>query len=661
MAKSKKTSKTAASTSRDDFTRTMLDRSSLCFDFDTDQRRMVRDDMKFAFVAGNQWDSHMTKFRANRPCYEFNRIRQLIRRVTGQQLQNKPQIKCRPVESNDVDTAEVYNGMIKNIESQSNAEVAYDTAFQWACGGGFGVIRVVSEYESDSTFDQCLKIKTVYNPLNVYWDPSSKEYDQSDAEFWFFIEDIPLTEFKRRWPNAVAVDFDGPMDQYDYQWWYQDTVRIAEYWYKEDYDKRLYLLNDGSTVEADEFDAVADQAASEGITVVRERTVKCPKIMSVMVCGTGQLEKPTEWGGKMFPQVVQWGDILTIDGHQIYSSMTRFGKDAQRIHNFEMSTMVEVVAKQPNAPLVATVKMIEGLESYYERLGFDDPPVVIYNVDPAAPNAKPTREPMAQFPVALANIAGMMSDELKAVLNIYDASVGNRSNETSGRAIMARQQEGDTANFVYIDNQIKALRRIGQILVDCIPNYYDTERSIRILGEDGGEKFIKINKPFIDPQTGRPVVLNDLSRGKYDVNVTVGKNFETVRMETLDAATSLSQAQGPMGILGQYLLIQNMDVPGLDEVRKAARKLLITQGLLEPGEKDAPPPPPQPNPKDVADAQQKLASADKARADAEHTRVETAILAASAPATIQKADNEAAAGTPPPDFDQGFPTAENQV
>lgn len=630
MAK-KKTS--PANGGRDEFTTLMLQRASDAFAFDSEQRRRVKDDMEFAFIPGNQWDDHMAKKRRNRPCYEFNRLRQLIRRVTGQQLKNKPQIKVRATEDGDVDTADIYNGLIKNIEVQSSAETAYDTAFQWSCGGGYGVLRAVADYESGDTFDQCLHIKAVADPLTVFPDPAARELDWSDARYIFVTEIIPLDEFKRRWPKAEAVDFEQPgMDDFDREWWFDDTVRIAEYWYVEDEKRKIYLLNDGTVVDAEEFDPIKDEAANpqdggEPLTVKSERDVIKPCVYSVIVSGAGKLEEPTKWGGTMIPIVPQWGDVLTVDGKKIYSGMTRFGKDAQRIHNFEMSTLVEIIAKLPNSPLKATPKMIEGLESYYERMGYDDPPVLLYNADPIAPSVGPQREPMSQFPAHLANMSALATDELKANVGVFDASIGARTNETSGRAILARQAEGEISNFVYIDNQVKALKRLGEVLVDAIPHYYDAERSIRILGEDGAEKFIKVNRPTLDEQTGEVKIVNDLSRGKYDVTVTVGKSFDTARMELAEAAQALSGQQGPFGALGQFLLLKTLDLPGMDEYVKAARKQLVNMGLLEPGEGEQPPPPPQPNPKDVADAENKMASAKKSLADAEQTELETQITA----------------------------------
>jgi len=618
---------------KDSWTKEMLERASDAMTFDTEQRRQCVEDMKFAFVAGHQWDAHLTAKRRNKPNYEFNRVRQLIRRVTGQQLKNKPEIKCRASNDEDVDTAEVLNGMIKNIEVDSSADNAYDTAFQWSCGGGYGVLRVKSDYESPDTFDQCLKIEAVLDPMTVFCDPSARKFDRSDARYWFISELIPKATFTARWPNAEVVDFDVARTDSDSDllWCTEDMVRIAEYWYAEKQPKTILLLSDGSIVDEEDYEgyqkaqsdalkatppATPDPnappppagasatpppqapAAPAAVTIKSTREVDVDVIYSCPVSGNGKLEEPTKWGGSMIPIVPQWGDLISIDGKQIYSGMTRFARDSQTIHNFEMSSMVEVVAKLPNSPLKATPAMIKGLESYYERLGYDDPPVLLFNADPNAPGG-PSREPMAQLPSALANLSNITVDEMKATTGVYDASVGNQSNETSGRAIMARNAQAEVVNFVYVDNQVKALKRLGEILVDAIPHYYDAERSIRILGPDLAEKYVTINKMVTDPVTGKEYVENDLSRGKYDVTVTVGKSYETARMELAEFAQTVAQTPGPVGAIGQYLMMKSMDVPGIDDAVEWIRTALVKQGIIPPGPNDPPPAPPAPPPPQV--------------------------------------------------------------
>lgn len=637
--KAEKETKTRKSGDMDDFTKTMLERADDAFGFEGEQRRKVVEDMKFVHVPGNQWDQHLTSKRRRRPCYEFNRTRQMVRAITGQALKNKPNIKVRAVEDNDIETAEIYNGLIKNIENQSSAETAYDVAMNWSTTGGYGLLMVTTEYCGPDTFDQELRVVTIMDPTRWYCDPAAVEFDRSDARYWFGVENMARAEFKRRWPKAEVVDFKyiDSVTSKQRDWYTKDEVRVAQYWYVEHEKKTIHLLSDGSVVKAEEFDPIADElargVAPDGspvppVTIKQSREVDVPCVYSVMVSGKGKLEEPKKWPGTMIPIVPQWGDLISIDGRQHFCGMARFGRDAQVIHNFEMSTMVEVVAKLPNSPITATPAMIKGLESYYERMGADDAPVLLFNVDPTSPTARPTREPPATLPAGMAALSAMMGDELKTTLGVYDASLGAQANETSGRALIARQNQADTTNFVYSDNQAKAIKRLGTILVDAIPGVYDADRTIRILGDDNAEKFVRINRVVLDEQTGEQVVLNDLSRGKYDVTVTVGKAFDTARMELAEAAMSLSAQPGPFAMLGQFMLLKSLDVPGMDEFVKAARKMLVAQGLLEAGEGDQPPAPPPPNPKDVAGAEKDKATADKTKAETQGIELDNAAKAA---------------------------------
>lgn len=629
------------------FVKEAIERFEEASTYDSEQRKRAVDDYKFALIPGNQWDEHLTGKRRKRPCYEFNRLRQMIRRVTGQQLQNRPQIKVRPAEGGDVETADIMNGQIRAIENNSEADIAYDGAFTWACAGGMGAWEITTDYEygeieaggegggyanriRQSAFDKCIKIQPIDDPFSVTFDPAALDFHRKDARYCFVSKLISRSEFKCRYPGKKLVDFSASgSTATDTYWWNADTVRIAKYWYKEIEKRVIYRLNDGTVVDAVDFDPIAPEAAQSGITIEDTREIDQEIIKCCLISGQEKLTKPVEWPGKYIPVVINWGELLTVDGQQYYCGMTRFGRDAQMIHNFELSTLIEVVAKMPNSPLTATPKMIEGLKSYYERMGYDDAPVLLYNIDPASPGARPQREPPASFPAAMANVSAIAVDEIKATTGIYDASLGAQSNETSGRAILARQQEADVSNYVFNDNHLKARQYTGVILVDLIPKVYDATRTLRILGEDGAEKFVRVNRPIRDIETGEVKIINDLSRGSYDVVVTTGKSFATQRMEVAEAAEAMARTPGPFGMLAQYLLFKNLDVPGMDEFVQACRRILVQQGLLEPGEKDKPPAPPQPNPKDVADAELKAAQA-------RNTDAKTQQIVLTTPAQVEK-------------------------
>jgi len=602
----------------DEFTRTMLKRSEEALGHNSEQFRKVSEDMLTTHIPGHSWDEHMKKLRDNRPCYEFNRQRQLVRRVTGQMLQNKTQIKVRPFEDGDKDLAEIRSGLIRAIEIESHADLAYDTANVWAVTGGFGAYMVTYDWESDDSFDKVLRIEEIQDPLSLRCDPVAMKYDRSDARYWFrFGRFVPKEEFERLNPGKPLISFDSAENGANREWFAEEGVREADYWYKEPAKKYLYRMTDGRVLKAEQFAKIGDELERAGIQVKDERIVDGHDVYHCKVYGKGALGKPTKWIGSHIPIIPVWGDLFTIEGKQYFSGMSRHSNDSQRLHNFWLSTLAEVVAKMPNSPMTATPAMIAGLEEYYNRLGWDDPKVLLFNPDPAAPGGRPMRENMQAFPVALANMAQISSEEMKATTGVYDASLGAKSNETSGRAIMARNAQGDTANFVYADNDAKSKKRLAEILLDLIPSVYDGERTVRILGEDMAEKVQKLNETVKDDQTGEMIVLNDMSKGRYDAVVSTGKSFETQRVEMAEAAQALSSDPSPLGLLGKYMLLKNLDVPGMDEYTTAARKFMVSQGLLEPGEGDQPKQPPPPNPKDVAGAEKEAAQAKKLAAETE--------------------------------------------
>lgn len=545
-----------------------------CTQYEQEVREASVEDVRFANVPGAQWEDSQRKKRGNRPCYEFNLLRQHVRQVTGDQRQARPQVKVRAVEDDDAEGAELRQGLIRNIEAQSNADRAYDTAFEFAATGGFGGWRVVTEYSDDDAWEQDIRIKEVRDPFAIWFDPAAQEYDRRDARYAFFEQRMPRDQFKAQWPKAQCADFDSARDYGD--WFGDTTVRVAEYWVKKPTKRTLLLLSDGRTVDADEVAPALDEMEAQGITVVREREVQTTKVCMYLVSGAEVLSGPHEWPGKFIPLVPVYGDLLHLDGRDVYSGLVRHAKDAARLGNYQMTTAMESIAKLPKAPYLVTPKMLEGagVKASWERAAREDPLFIAYTPDPTAPGARPIRENQPEFPAAMVQMAQVCNDLIKGVTGIHDASLGAKSNETSGKAIIARQREGDTANFVYQDNLSRSIRYTGEILLDLIPKVYDTERTIRILGVDGGEKFVKVNKPVMDEQTGQWIKVNDLSAGKYDVTVTTGPSFSTQRAEFVELMNTLFQGNPNAFPLFGDLFFKALDAPQAQELSERAKFML---------------------------------------------------------------------------------------
>jgi hypothetical protein len=538
-------------------------------DADRDNRLKAMEDLRFLHEPGAQWDAQVKQERGvDRPMYEFNKLRITVKRIVNDMRANRPQGKVRAVEDGDKPTANVLEGLIRNLWNVSDGDTVIDHAAEYQVGGGMGAWRITTEYSDDEVFDQKICIKPISNPFCLYADNAAKDSLKRDAMDWMLTEKISKGSFEARWPNAEPVSFDD-VDFDDEEDWEDDqTVRICEYWWKEPYVKTLQLLDNGATVEGGSEDA--QSAASMGLKVVKERQVKCHKIMMCIAGGGDKLlEKPTEWAGREFPFVLIYGESVVLEGKTSWFGLTRFGKDAQRSYNYSRTNAIESVALAPQAKWWATAVQADGLTEQWAEAHKKNLPAMLYNADPLAPGP-PQRMGSADVPVALIQEMQHASEDIKAVTGIYDASLGAQGNETSGKAINARQRQGEIATFNYMDNMAKGIRRTWEILIDLVPRIIDTERAVRILGHDGAEDYVKVNA--IDPQTGNTV--NDLSAGKYDVTVTVGPSFATLRQEAAEAYGEIA-ARDPNAMLAAGdLIFKAMDLPYSEQIAERYRAML---------------------------------------------------------------------------------------
>lgn len=547
--------------------------------WDDDRKRYV-EDMKF--LQGEHWPDRVKEMREmqDRPCLVVDKLNQYVKQVVNDSRQNRPSIKVRPVDSDaDIETADIIQGMCRHVEERSNADTAYDTAIESAVKGGFGFIRVLTEYAHEMTFDQELCIKRVRNPLTVFLDPNCQEPDGSDARYAFVTEELPEDEYEREFPDADKVDW---MSEEKYSYWYgEKKVRVAEYWWIETEDKTVHLLEDGTTCTDEEYKA----AEAEGIVpppIKDSRVIPAKVVKWAKINGADYLEEPRTWPGKWIPVVPVWGNEVDIDGKVIHTSMIHTSKDAQRLYDYSRSAFAERVALTPKAPYVAADGQIEAYEDDWSRANSENIAVLKYTpVDVAGtPVPPPQRQSAADIPAGFAQDMQMSEHDIQGALGMYNASLGQQSNEKSGRAILARQREGDVANFHYHDNLARAIRHVGRILVDLIPKIYDSTRIVRTLGLDGTSEMVQLD-PTLPVPSGKVngVKVYNVGMGTYDVAVSAGPSYTTRRQEAAESMTQLVQGNPAlMGIIGD-LMIRAMDWPQAEEIADRLKLMLPPQVL----------------------------------------------------------------------------------
>ena len=521
-----------------------------------------------------------------RPTLTINKLPQHVHQVTNDMRQNRPGAKVIPVDDNaDVEVAEVFNGMIRHIEYISDADVAYDTACENQVAYGEGYIRILTEYCDPNTFDQDIKIGRIRNSFSVYMDPLIQDPTGADAKWCFITEDLTKDEYERLYPNAAPVSTLqslGVGDQSISNWLYEDTIRIADYYYI-DYEKAKLNLYPGNvtafsgTREDKELKAIYGEPK-------RTREVQNPKVKYCKINGYEILEE-AEWAGKWIPVVRIVGNEFEVDGRLYVSGLVRNAKDAQRMYNYWVSQEAEMLALAPKAPFIGYGGQFEGYEDKWKTANTNNWPYLEVNPDvtDGAGNMLPLPQ-RAQPPMASSGLLQAKSgaaEDIKSTTGQYNASLGMGSNERSGKAILARQKEGDVGTYHYGDNLARGVRHIARQLVDLIPKIYDTERIARVIGEDGETKMAKINpeqeQPVKEIIDERGIVIEKIYNpgvGKYDVVATTGPGYATKRQEALEAMAQLLQGNPDLWKVAGDLFVKNMDWPGAQEMSKRFRKTI---------------------------------------------------------------------------------------
>lgn len=550
---------------------------------ESENRKEAIDDVRFGRL-DDQWDhkDRQDRERDGRPCLTINKLPASMRQVWNDARQNRPAIVVHPVDDgSDPETAEILNGIIRNIEQSSDAEAAYDTALEHAVDRGFGYFMIDLAYAHDDTWDQDIVIKRISNPFSVYGDPTSTAVDSSDWNDAFVLDVLNKAQFKDRFGGAEFTSFTDARELQGQRQVKQDTVVVASRWKRETVKRKIYLLSDGQVVGEDVLAENQAIYAATGVTVEGQpRTVPSYKVTQQLLSGSAVLET-VDWAGKYIPIIPVYGEEVNEEGKRHFRSLIRAAKDGQRRYNVHISASTEATMNQTKAPWVGArgsfksdAKNWATSNENHAYLEYDP---VIQNGLMAPP---PQRQPLGGVPAGDIQAAMMASDDMKAIMGIHDASLGARSNETSGVAIMARQREGDVSTFHFTDNLNRAIRHAGRILVDLIPKVYTVPRVQRIIGKDGKADLVPVNQQFEAEQEGpdgqvqKISKIYDLTTGRYDVTVKAGPSFTSRREEAATQMIELIRAYPAAAPVIGDLLARNLDWPGADEIADRLQALL---------------------------------------------------------------------------------------
>lgn len=554
--------------------------------------------------ADGQWPEaeREKRTKAGRPCLSFPRVNQYANKIVNEQRQIKRSIKALPVgDTSDKEKAEVIQGLFRNIEAQSDAPSVYADTYQPAVEAGWGFMRVATEFPDEESWSQELRIKRIYNPLSVSFDHHSMEPDGSDADVCFVSEHLSHARYKMQYGGSDLAEKiqEGMVFETigDPGWGTKDDCRVTEFWKRIYKAGKLYRLQsaDGEELDIKSGDARlpvikgkaepdVEYLKSIGWSIMRERATSVPTVKCYKINGI-EILKEWDWPGKYIPIVPMYGILRLVEGKRKVMGIVHNAKDAQRMYNYWMTHATEMIALAPKAPfigwrgqfkdpkwLTANTANHPYLEA--ERVGPDGQ---IFDTHPA----RQVYEPAIQ---AILQMAQHASENLKAVTGLPDASMGVRTNETSGRAIRERKEEGDTTTFHFQDNARRSIRHIARICIDAIPKVYDVPAALRILAEDDTPREVLVN------QENSVKEAFDIRTGQYDVVIEDGPSFSTKRKEGSEALVELAAVDPMLMQTSRDIVYKALDVPYATDLADRARRSLPPEliGEDEEGQKIPP-------------------------------------------------------------------------
>ena len=538
------------------------------------------------FADEDQWEPEVRAARENapngsRPVLTVDKINQYISQIVNDLRQNKPSIKVKPIDDNaDVDTAQVFQAIIRRIEDNSHADLAYLIAGESAVKVGEGYFMLRTDYVDEMSFDQEVRFEPIYDYSKVFLGEHDMP-DGSDAKYSFVIEDVPDSRFKREYPNAKAgssTEFsDAVSSQDSLVWRMEKSTRVALYHYIDYKDTELYALADGATMLKEDYEELEKIPDVELPPIVSVRPTQTESIKWVKMTGAEILERG-DWIGKNIPVIKVVGKASNVNGKKHFKGLVRLAKDSLRAYNYWFSALTEKLALAPKAPFIGAVGQFDTDRDKWQKANTENYAFLQYDVVDAngAALGSPQRQQPTQMEVAMISHLQLIEHDIKTALGMFKASVGEHSPQQSGRAIQSLKIQSDTGSYHFPDNVAMSIRCAGRQLIDIIPKLYDTQRIVRIMGDDGAVQNVEINpnqpeaKKLID---GIQSIYN-LRVGKYDVTAIPGASYATKRMEQSEILMSFLQNSPQNLPMFGDLLFKMQDYPLAEEISKRFEKML---------------------------------------------------------------------------------------
>lgn len=641
----------------------------------SDEREQCLEDRRFYSIAGAQWEGALSEQFANKPKFEVNKVHLAVIRIINEYRNNRITVDFISKEGEEYDSlADTCDGLYRADESDSQAQEAYDNAFEEAVGGGIGAWRLrakyVDEYE-DEDERQRISIEPIYDAdKSVFFDINSKLQDKSDANHVFILTSMSEAAYEEEYGDSPQT-WEEAITQSEYDWASDNSVIVAEYFEVErvKHTVRIFetLSGDEERYTKEDFendDTLEQTLAAVGTREVRQKRSTIKKIHKYILSGGSVLEDCGYIAGTELPVVPVYGKRWIVDGIERCMGHVRLAKDAQRLKNMQLSHLAEISALSPTEKPIFHPEQVVRHKAMWANDNIDNNPYLLVDMitDPdgnEVPGAAIGYTKPPSIPPALAALMQATDMDMNELLGNQQGADKMVSN-ISGDAVEMIQARLDMQSYIYMSNFAKSVKRSGEIWLSMAKDIYiEQGRKMKSVGNQGQLSQVELQRPMVNKDTGETEYENDLSEAKFDILTDVGPSSSSKRASTVRSLTGMMQITTDpetMSVLSSMAMM-NMEGEGISEVHDYFRNKMIKAGVVKPTEEEAAAlqeeqanQPPDPNTQYLqAAAQEAEAKAAKARADtikvvadSEKIRAETEEILANMEPAQRKAALESA-------------------
>lgn len=524
------------------------------FDWIKDSREADKDWREFTekvtrYYLGRQWApaDRIIMDDTNRPALTLNQLRALVKLVTGYQRQNRYPIRVYGEEISDESTAAVLEELIQNIVVSNLYQYQDSQRFLHGLVTGRGWMFGKMDYSQDWLGE--IKLHSRVNPRHVYYDRMSRDITLEDAEHVIWVEllresalealigDKDISKIKMQhlrntvdweqdfdpedWPVTGARHLAGnPADR-----WYNAGMgknrqipkgafyKVANAFYRT-WENQYFIADrqSGQLKEVEDNDKKRGEAIvmtmPDELMLVQRRI---QKIKSALVVGDTVIDhKECTTGHRIFPLIPYFSGFYMGESFGLLDDLL----DIQNFVNKRFSNYSHILNTTANPGWIGDEDAVESW-SEFRREASKPGPII-----KKKSGKQLERLDSGNIPAAETKGLADATELMKVVSGVNPDMIGQADKDTSGRAIMLRQQQGYQILAENVDNHRLSTVMTSQFMIDAIQGNYNYQKTFRVLMPNQQAKYLTINQQMPGMQEGIERVLNDVTVGKYDVVVS---------------------------------------------------------------------------------------------------------------------------------------------